>query len=201
MIFTLENVLNSLAGVIKAEYPDYPVYMSPNQQSTKYPCFFLFFMPSKISGEVGSRSMRDLGLDIVFVQQRNIADGNEEIHQVAEYLDMSLESFLYQDGSGNAVPLHTFERTWQIEDEELHYQLHIRQRVSVPSIRSFMKKMEENNAYIKEESHNRGADTAEKVSDRAAFEEPALSRISAGLRQSDLDRAGLLCGGGHDSSG
>ena len=48
MIFTLENIINSLAGVLTARYPDYPVYASPNQQGTDYPCFFIFFMPSKI---------------------------------------------------------------------------------------------------------------------------------------------------------
>lgn len=42
MIFTLENIINSLAGVLTAQYPDYPVYASPNQQGTDYPCFFIF---------------------------------------------------------------------------------------------------------------------------------------------------------------
>ena len=44
MIFTLENIINSLAGVLTARYPDYPVYASPNQQGTDHPCFFIFFI-------------------------------------------------------------------------------------------------------------------------------------------------------------
>ena len=71
MIFTLENIINSLAGVLTARYPDYPVYASPNQQGTDYPCFFIFFMPSKIEKHMNDRFLRDLGVDIVFVQQRN----------------------------------------------------------------------------------------------------------------------------------
>ena len=48
MIFALEDIINSLAGLLTARYPDYPVYASPNQQGTDHPCFFIFFMPSKI---------------------------------------------------------------------------------------------------------------------------------------------------------
>ena len=76
MKFTLMGVLDSLAGVLKKGYPEYPVYIEPGIQETEVPCFFLFLMPSEISGETGGRYLRDLGIDIVFVQQRNIQDGN-----------------------------------------------------------------------------------------------------------------------------
>ncbi len=76
MKFTLMRVLDSLAGVLKKGYPEYPVYIEPGIQETELPCFFLFLMPSEISGEAGGRYLRDLGIDIVFVQQRNIQDGN-----------------------------------------------------------------------------------------------------------------------------
>ena len=84
MIFSLSNIIDSLAGVLRERYPDYPVYDSPNQQGTKPPCFFIFFMPSEINGQVGGRYLRDLGVDIVFVQQRNIVNGNAEIHKIAD---------------------------------------------------------------------------------------------------------------------
>lgn len=87
MIFTLGRILDSLAGVLQGRYPDYPVYYSPNQQGTEYPCFFIFFMPSEIKSQPGSRYMRDLGVDIVFVQQRNIVDGNTELLRIAGCLD------------------------------------------------------------------------------------------------------------------
>ena len=45
MTFTINNLINSLAGVLKAKYPEYPVYTSPNQQGTNVPCFFIFLMP------------------------------------------------------------------------------------------------------------------------------------------------------------
>ena len=149
MIFTLENIINSLAGVLTARYPDYPVYASPNQQGTDYPCFFIFFMPSKIEKHMNDRFLRDLGVDIVFVQQRNIVNGNAEIQAIAEYLDGTLELFDYVDNSGWTSKIRTFERQWQTEDDEMHYQFHIRQRVSVPRNNELMQIMEENNASIK----------------------------------------------------
>ena len=65
MKFTLMRVLDSLAGVLKKGYPEYPVYIEPGIQETEVPCFFLFLMPSEISGETGGRYLRDLGIDIV----------------------------------------------------------------------------------------------------------------------------------------
>lgn len=165
MIFTLENVLNSLAAVLKEKYPQYPVYYSPNQQGTDFPCFFIFYMPSSIESQFDERFMRDLGIDIVFVQQRNIVNGNAEVIAIAEYLDETLELVPYLDQSIEAkgddgevkesgeveskepcppVFLRTFERQWKSEDEELHYQFHIRQRVAVPRKVIPMKEMEEN---------------------------------------------------------
>ncbi len=148
MRFTLENVVNSLAGVLTAKYP-YPVYESPNQQGTEFPCFFIFFMPSKLEGHPDERFLRDLGIDIVFVQQRNLVNGNAEIHKIAQYMDESLETFPYTDGSGESVHIHTYEREWQIEDGELHYKFHIRQRVSIPRNDVTMQRMEENSAEVK----------------------------------------------------
>lgn len=151
MKFTLKNVLNSLAGVLLSEYPEYPVYMSPNQQGTKLPCFFIFFMPSSIKMQVGERFCQDLGVDIVFLQERNIINGNEKIHEIADCLDEKLEMFSYSDGTEEAALIRTSEREWKMEDEELHYQFHIRQRVAVPRNKVLMREMEENHAEVKSE--------------------------------------------------
>lgn len=158
MIFTLENVLNSLADVLKKKYPQHPVYYSPNQQGTDFPCFFIFFMPSTIEGQIGQRFVRDLGIDIVFVQQRNLINGNVEVLAIAEYLDEALDVFPYLDKwdeggkiekKEDAVFIRTFERQWKSEDEELHYQFHIKQRVAVPADVIPMDIMEDD-VYVKE---------------------------------------------------
>ena len=98
MTFTLDHIVDSLAGVLTSRYSAYPVYDSPNPQGTEPPCFFIFFMPSTIEGQVGERFLRDLGVDIVFVQERNIVNANAEILQIADYLDTVLELFPYSDG-------------------------------------------------------------------------------------------------------
>ena len=41
---------------------------------------------------------------------------------------MALDSVPYTDGTAPAVTIHTYERQASIEDDELHYQFHIRQR-------------------------------------------------------------------------
>lgn len=149
MKFTIANVIDSIAGILKAGYPAYPVYTSPNQQGTEFPCFFIFMMPSTIASEVDGRFYRDLGLEVIFVQQRNIPNGNEEIQAIQEYLDENLELFSYFDASGSSLLLHTYERQASTEDDELHYQFHIRQRVSVPREPNPMMIMEENNVSVK----------------------------------------------------
>lgn len=149
MTFTIANIINSMAGILRERYPDYPVYDSPNQQGTDFPCFFIFLMPSTIAAEVNQRFYRDLGIEVIFVQQRNIVNGNAEIQAIQEYLDENLELFQYSDGAGEPVLLHTYERQATTEDDELHYQFHIRQRVSVPREPNPMMTMEENNVSVK----------------------------------------------------
>lgn len=149
MTFVLDHMIHSLGSILKERYPDYPVYDSPNQQGTKYPCFFIFFTTSEIHSEVNARFMRDLGIDIVFVQQRNIENGNREIQDVADYLDRSLEVFSYSDGGECPAFIRTFDRQWQSEDGELHYKFRIRQRVAIPRKVNLMTEMEEENASVK----------------------------------------------------
>ena len=115
-----------------------------------FPCFFIFLMPSTIEDQVDGRFFRDLGIDIVFVQERNVVNRNAELQAIQEYLDYSLETFPYTDGSGGPVHLYTYERQANTEDQELHYQFHIKQRVAVPRTPIPMQEMEENNVSIKE---------------------------------------------------
>ena len=77
--------------------------------------------------------MRNIALDIVYVQERNTPDANAALYSVAETLDELLDTVPYSDGSSeDPVPLHTHERDYSIEDQELHYRLRISQRVSRP---------------------------------------------------------------------
>ena len=108
-------------------------------------------MPSTTEEHAGNRYYRDLGVDIVFVQQRNLVNGNQKIQEIAEFLDLTLDTFWYADNSDLRTLLPTSERQWNIEDEELHYQFHIRQRVALQAKENLMSDMGENDIGIKED--------------------------------------------------
>ena len=151
MKFTIDDLLSSIAGVLKTKYPDNPIYISPNQQGIKVPCFFIFLMPSMITDEVGERYMRNLGIDVIFVQERNIVNGYSEIYEVLDFLDSNLSVIPYSDGENEAIPIHTFENRSSIEDQELHYQFHVRQRVHIPQTSALMRVLEDSNVKIKDQ--------------------------------------------------
>lgn len=128
MIFTLEKLVNSIAGVLKAEYPDIPIYNNPSQQGTEVPCFFVFFMPTEIEKQIGRRFMRNIGIDIVYLVEKNDPDAHDKMVSAADTLDCALEFILYE----GKEKLRTFDREWKIDDGELHYQLKIKAVVSYP---------------------------------------------------------------------
>ena len=133
MTYTINNLIKSVAGVLAASFPDVPIHDSPTQQKSGYPCFYVFLRPSDIRDQLSARDMRNVSLDVVYVQERNTPDANAELYGIADTLDELLDVVPYSDGSGeDPVPLHTHERDYSIEDQELHYRLRISQRVSKP---------------------------------------------------------------------
>ena len=99
-------------------------------------------MPSDTADEIG-REKRNIWFDVVFVQERNIPGANEQINQIADTLDYLFDSINYTDGI-DTVPLHTHERSYSIEDQELHYKFRISQRVSYPTEQNLMQTEELN---------------------------------------------------------
>ena len=147
MTYTIQNLVNSIAAQIAGAVPGYPIYDNPNQQGTEFPCFFVFLMPSDTADEIGMEK-RNIWFDVVFVQERNIPGANEQINQIADTLDYLFDSINYTDGI-DTVPLHTHERSYSIEDQELHYKFRISQRVSYPTEHNPMQE-EETNVETKE---------------------------------------------------
>ena len=67
-------------------------------------------------------------------------------------VDEVLELVPYSDGSGEPRFLRVHEKEWKTEDDELHYQFHIRERVAVRKEVNRMQRMEENRAYVRNEA-------------------------------------------------
>lgn len=153
MNYTIQNILSSVAKYLRKTFQDenekplYPVYTSPTA-NTAFPCFFVFPMNPTFSDVIDDRSIRDIPLDIVFVQQRNIPDANDQLYSIAETIEETIDLLPYTDGE-DTVPLHTYDRSWSIEDQELHYKITLRQRVSLPRSETLMQTMEDANVEVK----------------------------------------------------
>ena len=151
MIFTYDNLINSIAGVL-ATIKDVPVYDSPSYNND-FPCFYVFLVNPKIDEQISDVHYRETMIDIVYVQERNSAAQNVELHEILEGLDENFNMIPYQDFSDeNSEPvlLHTYERNASIEDQELHYKFTIKQRVMVDKKHIYMNDLEENNVEVKE---------------------------------------------------
>lgn len=131
MIFTLGNIVNSIAGVLAGHYPEAPVYSNQNQQGTKVPCFFVFFMPTEMKNRIGPRFIRDIGIDIVYLTERNTPDALDLMTDIADTLDRVLEFVPYTDGK-ETQKIRAFDREWKTDDGELHYQFHLKVFVAYP---------------------------------------------------------------------
>lgn len=131
MIYTIENLIQSIAAQLKTVYPALPVYDTFTLQGNEYPCFFVFLMPSNISDQIDGVDKREIFFDVVYVQQRNITNAYADLYSVSDTLDELLDVVNYT-ADGETVPLHTHERNYSIDDQELHYKFKIIARVSRP---------------------------------------------------------------------
>ena len=154
MIYTYENIINSIADQLAAIFPAtgggcrYPIRRSPSED-TAYPCVYIFLMLPEMHDELSGVQKRTTSLDIIFVQQRNAPDQYGAIMAVLEALDAGFDMLTYTDGK-STWPLHVLDRNASIEDQELHYHITLQQRVSLPVAVDLMQTMEEANVEIKE---------------------------------------------------
>ena len=89
-------------------------------------------MPSDMEREIGRRTRRVIGVDIVYLTRRNDSNTYDQLITVADLLDEVMERVPYTDGV-ESTELWTSEREWKIDDGELHYQFTVMAIVSSPS--------------------------------------------------------------------
>ncbi len=148
---TIYNIIDSIARYLQLEFSDIPIYAGENQQGTDYPCFFIMLTNPQMSKQMSGTWLRDIGLDVVYVQKRNELNSNLKLYTVQEWLDVHMGMIPLTDGTDTAQ-VHTYEREASVQDQDLHYKFHMKIRVFVPEPQEVMRELEGMNVRQREKN-------------------------------------------------
>ena len=151
MTYSIETILQGIASVLSQL--KYPIYVSNRQQGVKTPCFFISLIPGSDKDEIDDRVFVDFGLDIVFLQDTNIINAMDGIYAVLEFLQENLRMIPYSQDEETTY-VHTYDRSYQLEDMDLHYQFHLKNRMHLAKNETLMQALEELNYEIKVKQSN-----------------------------------------------
>lgn len=136
------SIMTLLEGLSKVLSPlGYDIYISNRQQGVKTPCFFISLMPSTSQKQLGRTYFQQLALDIVFLQDPNIVNATDGIYSVIQFMDENLELIPYIDGEEEGL-VHTYDRSYQLQEMDLHYHLTFKNRVYIDESSPLMKSLE-----------------------------------------------------------
>ena len=139
MEYNIATLLEGLAQVLSTL--GYDIYISNRQQGVKTPCFFISLMPSTSQKQLGRSYFQQLALDVVFLQDPNIVNATDGIYSVIQFMDENLELIPYVDGEDEGV-VHTYDRSYQLQEMDLHYHLTFKNRVYIEEDNPLMKSLE-----------------------------------------------------------
>lgn len=139
MEYNIATLLEGLAQVLSTL--GYDIYISNRQQGVKTPCFFISLMPSTSQKQLGRSYFQQLALDVVFLQDPNIVNATDGIYAVIQFMDENLELIPYVDGEDEGV-VHTYDRSYQLQEMDLHYHLTFKNRVYIEEDNPLMKSLE-----------------------------------------------------------
>lgn len=139
MEYNIAALLEGLAQVLSTL--GYDIYISNRQQGVKTPCFFISLMPSTSQKQLGRSYFQQLALDVVFLQDPNIVNATDGIYSVIQFMDENLELIPYVDGEDEGV-VHTYDRSYQLQEMDLHYHLTFKNRVYIEESNPLMKSLE-----------------------------------------------------------
>ena len=145
MTFTVSTIAKSLADYLAPSFRGTTFYEDPNQQGSQPPCLFLQQRYSRLQLETGGYWLRTIGLDLTYLLDYNLTDLQQRYQAAAEALDFVMETFPYSDGSstGQAL-LRTYDRSWTVDLDALHYKFELRERVNIPEAAVKMQTMDLN---------------------------------------------------------
>ena len=129
MTFSILDTAKSLAGYLAPLFPGVAFYEDPNQQGTRCPCFFLQQRDAEISLRTGGRFLRQVSLDLTYLEDYNLPDLQRRYEAAAQVLDRCMETFPCLL-PGDAFPpkttlLRTYDRNWRIDLDALHYRFRL----------------------------------------------------------------------------
>ena len=141
MIFTTSTIAQSLAAYLAPYFPGVTFYENPNQQGTETPCFFLQQRDADTKLRQGGRWIRQIRLDLTYLEDYNLPNLQQLYEAAAEILDPIMETFPYTDGTTTTL-LRTYDRTYTIDLDALHYKFELQVWVELPGTFNPMQAME-----------------------------------------------------------
>lgn len=130
------RLFQSIARHIETILPGYNVYINPNQQHTKLPCFFVQFVNNNnIVNDTVSRDKRFLRtffIDLIYMNDYNLTNLYTEYAGIADILDANLQfiPYIYNTSDEPDVEkttlIRTYQRNYNINLDALHYRFTVK---------------------------------------------------------------------------
>ena len=145
MNFTISTIASSLAAYLAPTMPGVTMHEDPNQQGTHPPCMFLQQRYSYTKLRQNGRWLRQIGLDLTYLEDYNLPNMQQLYQAAAEALDLVMETFPYSDGTTEGTTLlRTYNREWRIDLDALHYKFELQVWVTLPETATPMQTMDYN---------------------------------------------------------
>lgn len=108
----IEKIIDSVIAILRAEYPDYPVYTERVEQGLETPCFFVYSLMMSLRRYVGQRVNEQYSLVVQYLPGSD--EPRAECATVEENLYLLLE-----DVPIDGAPIHSEEIRSETTDEVL----------------------------------------------------------------------------------
>lgn len=104
-VFTFNNIIKSLGKMLNEEFK-VNVYINPQLQNTKLPCFFINTIGNApISGCISNRFMYEQQIAITYIEERNKTNLYEIYNDIALRVIELLDTLYYNDDYENTFTL------------------------------------------------------------------------------------------------
>lgn len=131
MTFTISTLAQALADYLVPSMPGVTMYEDPNQQGTTTPAMFLQQRYASIKKQLDGYYLRTVGLDLTYLEDFNLPDLQQRYQKAAETLDLVMDTFPYFVSEGETPEtIRTYDRSWTIDLDALHYKFEVRARVT-----------------------------------------------------------------------